>query len=195
VKWALTLCKVVKDAIPTRISKELCYSKEDLSSFEGYKWAVMRIDNNHWKYIQEEKNKAHMACTLQNYLPQTPWIELTRGIADERSIHLEWGQKDRSRASRSGGIHQLAEHPVLPRTSTLGPDSRLITIEYTHWITLGLCLCYGQSSYLGQSCPRQFRRSSMVVWAWAAVINNTGTDEEETKNKVVVTLLPRGLTA
>jgi len=35
----------------------------------------------------------------------------------------------------------------------------------------------------------------MAVWAWAAVINNTGTDKEETKNKVVVTLLPRGLTA
>jgi len=35
----------------------------------------------------------------------------------------------------------------------------------------------------------------MAVGTWAAVINNTGTNKEETKNEVVVTLLPRELTA
>ena len=32
-----SFCKIVKNAMPARVSKELCYSKEDLSSFEGYK--------------------------------------------------------------------------------------------------------------------------------------------------------------
>jgi len=41
------LCKVVKDAIPIRISKEFHYSQEDLLSFEEYKRAVIRIDDNH----------------------------------------------------------------------------------------------------------------------------------------------------
>jgi len=58
----------------------------------------MRIDNNHWKHIQKEKNKACIARTLQNHLPQTPQTELTRGIADERSIPLEQCQKDSVRA-------------------------------------------------------------------------------------------------
>jgi len=44
-----SLQKVVKDAILARISKELCFSKEDLSMFEGYKQAVLKIDNDHWK--------------------------------------------------------------------------------------------------------------------------------------------------
>jgi len=48
IRWDnRSLCKVVKDTILTRISKELCYSQEDLSSFEGYKRAVMRVNNNY----------------------------------------------------------------------------------------------------------------------------------------------------
>jgi len=62
-------------------------------------------------------------------------------------------------------------------------------------MTLGLCLCYGQSSHLTQSYLRQSGRSPIAVEAQAAIINNTRTDDEETKNKVVVTLLPKGSTA
>ena len=155
----------------------------------------MRIDNNYWKYIQEEKNKACIICTLQNYLPQPPQIEPTRGIVDERSIPLEQGQKKRPRASGSRRIHQLAKHLVSPRTPTLELDSQLTIAEYAHWMTLGLCLCYGQSSHLAQSYLRQSGRSPIAVGAQAAIINNTRTDDEETKNKVVVTLLPKGSTA
>jgi len=42
-----SFCKVVKDTILIRISKELYYSQEDLLLFEEYKRAVMRIDDNH----------------------------------------------------------------------------------------------------------------------------------------------------
>jgi len=82
----------------------------------------MRIDNNYWKHIQKEKNKACMVYTLQNHLSQPPQIEPTRGIVDERSMPLEQGQKKGPRASGSRKIHQLVEHPVSPRMPTLGPD-------------------------------------------------------------------------
>jgi len=40
------LRKVVKDAIPDRIRDELRFSHEDVSTFEGLKRAIMRIDND-----------------------------------------------------------------------------------------------------------------------------------------------------
>ena len=99
-----------------------------------------------------------------------------------------------TRTSRSRGIHQSAEHLVSSRMPTLGPDSRLTTTEHTCQITLGLCLYYSQFSHLAQSCPRQSGRSLTAVGVQAAVINNARTDNEKTKNKVVVTLLLRGST-
>jgi len=62
-------------------------------------------------------------------------------------------------------------------------------------MTLELCLYYGQSSHLAQSCLRQLGRSPTAVGAQTVIINNAGTDDEKTKNKVVVTLLPKGSTA
>jgi len=47
---------MVKDAIPPRIQDKLCFCKEDLSSFEVLKQTVLKIDNDYWKWIQEEKN-------------------------------------------------------------------------------------------------------------------------------------------
>lgn len=66
------LQKVVKDAIPARISEELCFSKEDLSTFKGYKQAVLKIDNDHWKQVQEKKNRQQLAHTLQSHLQHVP---------------------------------------------------------------------------------------------------------------------------
>jgi len=51
------LRKVVKDAIPNRVRDELRFSHEDVSTFEGLKRAVMRIDNDFWKRQQEERHK------------------------------------------------------------------------------------------------------------------------------------------
>ena len=53
--WAL--CKVVKDFLSIRISEELCYSKKDTLTFEGFKQAILKINNGYWKYIQNEKDK------------------------------------------------------------------------------------------------------------------------------------------
>jgi len=40
------LRKVVKNALPSCIRDELCFSHEDVLSFEGLKRAVLRIDND-----------------------------------------------------------------------------------------------------------------------------------------------------
>jgi len=48
---------VVKNAIPDRIHNELRFSYEDVSTFEGLKRAVIRIDNDFWKRQQEKKHK------------------------------------------------------------------------------------------------------------------------------------------
>jgi len=67
-----SLRKVVKDTISTRISEELYSSKEDLSTFKGYKQAVLKIDNDHWQWVQEKKNRQQLACTLQGHLYRIP---------------------------------------------------------------------------------------------------------------------------
>ena len=64
------LRKVVKDAILNHIRDELRFSHEDVSTFEGLKRAVMRIDNNFWKCQQEKKHKFQAAKAIQGYTPK-----------------------------------------------------------------------------------------------------------------------------
>jgi len=66
------LRKVVKDTIPDRIRDELRFSHEDVSTFEGLKRAVMRIDNDFWKRQQEEKHKFQALRATQGYVPKAP---------------------------------------------------------------------------------------------------------------------------
>ena len=84
------LRKVVKDAIPTRICDELHYSQEDVSSFERFKRAVLRIDNDYWKRIQDDKHKSRTNCLPPHYTIRSPRPDLTRtpGI-EERPNHIE----------------------------------------------------------------------------------------------------------
>jgi len=63
---------VVKDTIPDRIRDELRFSHEDISTFEGLKRAVMRIDNDFWKHQQEEKHKFQALRATQGYVPKAP---------------------------------------------------------------------------------------------------------------------------
>ena len=68
IRWDdRSLRKLVKDTIPSRICDELCFTHEDVLSFEGFKRAVMRIDNNYWRRIQEDKNKQHPIHPTQMY--------------------------------------------------------------------------------------------------------------------------------
>jgi len=61
-----SLQKVVNDALSARIWDELRFSHEDLSSFEGLKRLVLRIDNDYWKHQLEDKHKFWGTHTLSN---------------------------------------------------------------------------------------------------------------------------------
>ena len=58
------LRKVVKDTIPDCIHNELKFSHKDVLMFEGLKRAIIRIDNDFWKYQQEEKHKFQASRTI-----------------------------------------------------------------------------------------------------------------------------------
>jgi len=79
IRWGdCSLRKVVKDTIPPRISKELRYSKEDLSTFESLKRAVLKIDSDYWRRVLDDKQKQQVARTLQNRFPRSPRPEPTQ---------------------------------------------------------------------------------------------------------------------
>jgi len=63
--WALQ--KIVKDAIPSRIKDELWYSQKNILSFERFNKAVLRIDNDYWRRIQNKRSKTYTERGSQNY--------------------------------------------------------------------------------------------------------------------------------
>ena len=156
--WSLR--KVVKDAIPTRISEELRYSQEDLSSFEGYKRAVMRVDDNYWRQVQDDKNKINMACTLQHHLPRFPKPENHRSALTNRPKTLEPPPLSQQRAWNSPSPTQSTEPSSSP--GILGPNGHLTAVERNRRLSLGLCLCCGQSGHLARLCPKQASRNPAV---------------------------------
>jgi len=65
------LHKVIKNAIPTRISEKLHYTKEDLSTFESLKKAILKIDRDYWRKISDDDHRKRTVHILQNYIPRT----------------------------------------------------------------------------------------------------------------------------
>ena len=82
------LCKVVKDAIPNCIRDKLCYSVENVSSFEGFKRAVLCINNNYWKKVQDDKNKSCTSHSPQYNLPKPLRQEPTRNPWSEEKTTM-----------------------------------------------------------------------------------------------------------
>jgi len=71
IQWGdCSLQKIVKDTILPRISEELRYSKEDLSTFKELKRTVLKIDSDHWRRVSDDKQRQQTACTLQSRLPR-----------------------------------------------------------------------------------------------------------------------------
>jgi len=148
IRWDdQSLRKVVKDAVPARISDELRYSKEDLSSFEGYKQAVLRIDNNYWRQVQDKKNKIRMARTLQQHIPRALKADTTSNPSDGRYGTMEQTMREKPKPGKPANWPQTIEPPK-PTTSILGLDGKLTVAERTRRMTLGLCLRCGQSRHL-----------------------------------------------
>jgi len=86
IRWDnCSLWKVVKDVLLSRISDELRFSREDLSTFEGLKRAVMRINSNYWRCIQDEKNKSQQFRSFQDHNSKLPCTELSKFLTPERT--------------------------------------------------------------------------------------------------------------
>jgi len=76
----------------------LHFSKEDLSILEGYKRAVLYVDNNYWRRIQDEKNKQKLVQTLQNHFSRTTRAESAKlFISPDKQIHLNPLEKGKER--------------------------------------------------------------------------------------------------
>ena len=152
IRWGdCSLQKVIKDAIPPRISKELCYSKEDLSTFKGLKRAVLKIDSGYWRRISDDKQKQQTVHTLQNCFPKSPRPEPTQPITlTNKTATFSTIPFNRLQT------FSPPNWPIQPSaTSILGLDGRLTPMECQCCMDLGLCMCCGNIGHLARSCPHQ----------------------------------------
>jgi len=144
------LQKVVKDAIPTRIRDELRYSQEDMSSFKGFKRAVLQIDNDHWKRIQDDKNKSKTNRFPSYHTPKPPRPEWARTPGTEDKP----GPTERlARPPPSLGTSSISPTQKSPSSNILGADGWLTPVERQCHMNLGLCLHCSQSGHLARTCP------------------------------------------
>jgi len=133
--------------------------------FEDFKRAVLEIDNDYWKRAQDNRNKFRTSQPSQYHAPKLPRSELTRAPgAEERTSYT----KRISRCPVSPGNLP----PIPPQRSSisdfLGVDGRLTPVERQRRMSLGLCLCCGQSGHLARACPKQPLRPSNSLGARAA---------------------------
>ena len=135
-----SLWQVVKDAISSRINKELYYSKEDLSTFEGLKKVVLKIDSNYWRRLSDDKQRQQTAHTLQNHTPRDLKPEQSSSIIsiDRANIYsttfTEWYQLPQIQI-------RPFHNPAL--ISILGSNRKLTLSERQCHMDLGLCIRYG----------------------------------------------------
>ena len=150
IRWDdCSLRKVVKDALPSRIRDELRFSHEDVSSFEGLKRAVLRIDNDYWKRQQEEKSKVRVNRNLQSYPPKPPRVEINRlpYLPEGSSIPDCWS-RERPSSLNTTSPSTCPDHPQSSINNILGPNERLTAAKRQRCLTLGLCMRCGQVGHL-----------------------------------------------
>jgi len=58
----------------------------------------MRINDNHWRQVQDDKNKINMACTLQCHLPGLPKTKIYCNDPVEQPKVLETALSSQQRA-------------------------------------------------------------------------------------------------
>ena len=189
IRWDnRALRKVVKNAIPDRIHDELRFSHEDVSTFEGLKRAVMRIDNDFWKRQQEGKHKFQASRAIQGYTPKVsrliqerppPALEGTT-LTDKLFWDCIWRPLTQYSFS-------CTEQSLSGTSSILGPDGWLTSIERQHRISLGLCIRCGQSSHLARSCSKQAYQLSGPIEAHASYVDQLADSLELSKNNLAVT--------
>ena len=188
IRWDdRSLQKVVKDALPTRICDELRFCHEDISSFEGLKRAVLRVDNNYWKQNMEESNRNHTSLapprpsqTDQNSsLPLIHHTNLPNRLTWEKPRPTPF-QVPTPRTDPSNSFP----------TAKLGPDGHLTPAECQRRMSLGLCMHCGQSGHLARNCPKQNPRPANTVEGRAIYLEQETEDPELAKKANAVNFLP-----
>ena len=121
IRWDdRSLRKVVKDALPNRICDELRFCHEDISTFEGLKRAVLRVDNSHWKRKSEENNKPHNMRSPSSLPFRTPRTDQNNHApATSSSTMPNRTTWERPRPSPGTPRTELSNSPL---ANKLGPD-------------------------------------------------------------------------
>ena len=168
VKGAVYDSKVVKDAIPPCIHNELHFSHENMSSFEGFKRAIMRIDSDYWRRTQDNKNRLHTTHPTQTHFQRTSRPDLNQ------PLFFNVGTNPTKRSTRDHPRLPLATPSVTPLPGILGPDSWLTQQERQCRMSLGLCLRCGQMGHLARACPKQAQRApgSFEARCYAGIENS-----------------------
>jgi len=189
IRWGdCSLCKVVKDAIPARISKKLWYSKKDLSTFKGLKWAVLKIDSDYWRRISDDKQKQQTVCTLQNRFPKT--------MRTEQPYPSSNPNKTSTPPQYVTKCHQITPLParaVPPQT--LGLDGKLTPMECQRCMDLGLCLHCRNAGHLAKSCPQQTNQQYAPLEERSVFVELDVAPQEPPKKALAVLLSPEEPTA
>lgn len=168
------LRKVVKDAIPPRITDELRYSREDTSTFEGFKRAVLKIDNDYWKKKQDDANKQRLVQTLQSRLSRTSKESKSSNSSSKDNNNSSTGSnvtltpssnasqnnpnsknkkgkgKNKNRNNNSNSTPQssiVASH--------LGPDGKLTATEKQRRMDNKLCVICADPGHIAVNCPKK----------------------------------------
>jgi Domain of unknown function (DUF4939)/Zinc knuckle len=177
IKWDdRSLRKIVKDAIPARITNELRFIHEDTSTFEGFKRAVLKIDNDYWKRKQDEANKQRLVQSLQSRLsksgPKPNSKPNSSPPKDQTSSASSSNNNNSSNPGKKQNSKQKGKQPSnpsssptnppqnQPRNDRLGPDGKLTAAERQRRYDNGLCLVCGEKGHMAKDCPRSKNKSS-----------------------------------
>jgi len=185
IKWDdQSLRKIVKDAIPTQSLDELRFSHEDTSTFEGFKKAVLKIDNDYWKRKQDEANKQRLVQSLQsrlsksnpkasaepksssskqssNSVPNNSSNSGSSGNSNSSNSNKKSnkGKQKSSNQGSSTSSSTSASHSQ-PRPEHIGPDGKLTATERQRRIDNGLCLICGKTGHMAKDCSKAKNKSS-----------------------------------
>jgi len=113
----------------------------------------------------------------------------------EEPLILDRWSRERPRPVFSVSPPMCSDHFQLLNSSVLGLDGHLTSTERQHCLTLGLCMHYGQSGHLAQSCPKQSHRTPTSINAHAAILEDVLVKPEHKKKELAVSSLLQGLTA
>ena len=181
--------------LPSRISNELRFSRENLSTFKGLKRAVMRIDSDYWRHVQDGKNKSRQFRSLQDHNSKLLCTEPNKFLTPKRTNIVE-------RSARERAKYPLPKNPPprLPLTppssmTILGPDGRLTPLERQHCLDLGLCMCCGLTGHLARNCPKQINKNIPTMEARGTIVDASNPLSETPKNCKAVHPFPREATA